>query len=85
MVNVPILPTGEKGQINPDIPSGDDSALMGLEIKEYPFQNVKEDYVIAMTGKTFETLCALRERFLTTQNENFRIYNDIFRIINCTK
>ena len=81
MVNVPILPTGEKGQINPDIPSGDDSALMGLEIKEYPFQNVQEDYVIAMTGKTFETLCALKERFLTTQNENFRIYNDIFKLI----
>ena len=81
MVNVPILPTGDKQQINPDIPSGDDSALMGLEIKEYPFQNVKEDYVIAMTGKTFETLCAYRERFLTTNNENYRIYNDVFRLI----
>ena len=81
MVNVPILPTGEKGQINSDIPSGDNSALMGLEIKEYPFQNVQEDYVIAMTGKTFETLCAFRERFLTTQNEKYRIYNDIFRLI----
>ena len=81
MVNVPILPTGDKQQINPDIPSGDDSALMGLEIKEYPFQNVKEDYVIAMTGKTFETLSTFRERFLTTNNENYRIYNDVFRLI----
>ena len=81
MVNVPILPTGDKQQINPDIPSGDDSALMGLEIKEYPFQNVQEDYVIAMTGKTFETLCAFRERFLSTNNENYRIYNDVFRLI----
>ena len=81
LVNVPILPTGGKEQINPDIPSGDDSALMGLEIKEYPFQNVQEDYVIAMTGKTFETLCALRDRFIATQNENLRIYNDVFKII----
>ena len=81
MVNVPILPTSGKEQINSDIPSGDDSALMGLEIKEYPFQNVKEDYVIAMTGKTFETLCALRDRFIATQNENLRIYQDVFKII----
>ena len=81
MVNVPILPTAGKEQINPDIPSGDDSALMGLEIKEYPFQNVQEDYVIAMTGKTFETLCALRDRFIATQNENLRIYQDVFKII----
>ena len=80
MVNVPILPNGEK-EINSDIPTGDDSALMGLEIKEYPFQNIQEEYVIAMTGKTFETICALRERFLTTNNENFRIYNDLFKII----
>ena len=79
MVNVPILPSGEK-EVNPNIPQ-DDSELMGLEIKEYPFQNVKEDYVIAMTGKTFETLCAFREKFLTTNNENFRIYNDVFKII----
>ena len=80
MVNVPILPTGEK-EINSNIPTGDDSALMGLEIKEYPFQNVQEEYVIAMTGKTFETICALREKFLTTNNESFRIYNDLFKII----
>ena len=81
MVNVPILPTGKEQQIASDIPAGDDSALMGLEIKEYPFQNVQEDYVIAMTGKTFETLCTLRDKFLTTQNENLRIYHDVFKII----
>ena len=80
MVNVPILPNGEK-EINPNIPSADDSNLMGLEIKEYPFQNVEEDYVIAMTGKTFETLCALREKFLTSKDEKYRIYNDVFKII----
>ena len=81
MVNVPILPSSGKEQINSDIPSGDDSALMGLEIKEYPFQNVQEDYVISMTGKTFETLCTLRDRFIATQNENLRIYQDVFKII----
>jgi cation-transporting ATPase 13A3/4/5 len=80
MVNVPILPHGDK-EINPNIPTDEDSALMGLEIKEYPFQNVQEDYVIAMTGKTFEQLSMLRQQFLETENENLRIYNDIFRII----
>ena len=81
MVNIPILPSSGKEQINSDIPSGDDSALMGLEIKEYPFQNVQEDYVIAMTGKSFETLCPLRDRFIATQIENLRIYQDVFKII----
>ena len=80
MVNVPILPNGDK-EINSNIPTDDDSALMGLEIKEYPFQNVQEDYVIAMTGKTFEQLSMLRQKFLETGNENLRIYNDIFKII----
>ena len=80
MVNTPILPNADN-QINSNIPTGDDSALMGLEIREYPFQNVKEDYVIAMTGKTFERLCALKQRFLQTNNENLRIYYDIFKII----
>jgi cation-transporting ATPase 13A3/4/5 len=80
MVNVPILPNGEK-EVNPNIPTGEDTALMGLEIKEYPFQNVQEDYVIAMTGKTFEQLSMLRQKFLETGNEYLRIYNDIFKII----
>jgi len=83
LVNVPILPSSEKekAEINPKAIPDDASALMGLEIKEYPFENIQEDYVIAMTGKTFEILSILRERFLATDNENLRIYNDIFKII----
>ena len=55
--------------------------LMGLEIKEYPLKNIKDDYIIAMTGKTFEILCSLKENFISTNNENLRIYNDIFNMI----
>ena len=53
---------------------------MGLEIKEYPVKQ-GEDYVIAMTGKTFETLCVLKEKYLNTKNEKLKIYYDVFKII----
>ena len=79
LINNPILPTGEKDAIN-SMPTEDDQALMGLEIKEYPMKT-EEDYVIAMTGKTFETLCVLKEKYLNTKNENLQIYYDVFKII----
>ena len=79
LVNNPIMPV-DKERINPDLPFNDED-LMGLEVKEYPFQNVQEDYVIAMTGKTFERISALKEKYLATNDENMRIYYDIFKII----
>ena len=79
LINTPILPSGEKDGLN-SLPTEDDQALMGLEIKEYPVKQ-GEDYVIAMTGKTFETLCVLKEKYLTTKNEKLKIYYDVFKII----
>ena len=79
LINTPILPLGEKENLN-SMPSEDNQALMGLEIKEYPLKN-EEDYVIAMTGKTFETLCVLKEKYLNTKNEKLKIYYDIFKVI----
>ena len=79
LINTPILPSGEKDGLN-SLPTEDDQALMGLEIKEYPVKQ-GEDYVIAMTGKTFETLCVLKEKYLNTKNEKLKIYYDVFKII----
>ena len=79
LVNTPILPTGEKDAIN-SMPTEDDQALMGLEIKEYPIK-AEEDYVIAMTGKTFETLYILKEKYLNTKNESLKMYYDVFKLI----
>ena len=79
LVNNPILPTGDKDTIK-SLPTEDDQALMGLEIKENPMKN-DEDYVIAMTGKTFETLHILKEKYLSTKNEKLKIYYDIFKVI----
>ena len=79
LINTPILPSAEKDGLN-SLPTEDDQALMGLEIKEYPVKQ-GEDYVIAMTGKTFETLCVLKEKYLNTKNEKLKIYYDVFKII----
>jgi magnesium-transporting ATPase (P-type) len=58
----------------------DNEALMGLEIKENPIKD-DEDYVIAMTGKTFETLYLLKEKYMTNKSENMKIYYDIFKVV----
>ena len=79
LINTPILPNTEKEALN-SLPTEDDQALMGLEIKEYPVKP-GEDYVIAMTGKTFETLCVLKEKYLNTKNEKLKIYYDVFKVI----
>ena len=79
LINTPILPNSEKDSLN-SMPTEDEQALMGLEIKEYPVKT-GEDYVIAMTGKTFETLCILKEKYLNTKNEKLKIYYDVFKVI----
>ena len=78
LVNNPILPTNEKENINTI--NTDDEALMGLEVKETPMK-MDQDYVIAMTGKTFETLYLLKEKYVNTKNEKLKIYYDIFKVI----
>ena len=79
LINTPILPNIDK-EINTN-PTEDDQALMGLEIKEYPIKQGGEDYVIAMTGKTFETLYLLKEKYLETKNEKLKIYYDVFKVV----
>ena len=79
----PIFP-GQSDNVEVNITGNDgeeESPLMGLEIKEYPFKGITEDYVIAMTGKTFEKLYAFRNKYQTSKNESFKIYEDVFRII----
>jgi cation-transporting ATPase 13A3/4/5 len=78
LVNNPLLPSGENNQKNKM--GEDNEALMGLEIKENPIKD-DEDYVIAMTGKTFETLYLLKEKYMTNKSENMKIYYDIFKVV----
>ena len=93
LINTPILPNIDK-EINTNPTEDDqalmgleiketedDQALMGLEIKEYPIKQGGEDYVIAMTGKTFETLYLLKEKYLETKNEKLKIYYDVFKVV----
>ena len=78
LVNNPLLPSGENNQKNNTAEDGD--ALIGLEIKESPMKD-DEDYVIAMTGKTFETLYLLKEKYMSNKSENMKIYYDIFKVV----
>ena len=78
LVNNPLLPNSDKSSKSES--QEEDGDLIGLEIKENPMKD-NEDYVIAMTGKTFETLNLLKEKYMTTKNENMKIYYDIFKVV----
>ena len=78
LINTPLMPNSDKDNLTNN--KEDEQGLMGLEIKEYPVKP-EEDYVIAMTGKTFETLYLLKEKYLNTKNEKLKIYYDTFKVI----
>jgi len=61
------------------------SDLIKINIENAPFNNFNnqedDNYIIAVTGTTFETLWKLRNRFLETKKEDFRLYYETFRKI----
>ena len=78
LINNPLLPNIDKSTKS-DSPEVDEDVI-GLEIKQNPVQD-NEEYVIAMTGKTLETLNVLKEKYLETKNEKMKIYYDIFKVV----
>ena len=78
-VNNPLLPNSDKSSKS-DAPEVEEEGVIGLEIKDNPMKD-NEDYVIAMTGKTLETLNVLKEKYLETKNEKMKIYYDMFKVV----
>ena len=63
--------------------NSDNSLLIGLEVKNYPFKSQKEneDSIIAIEGKTFEYIYNLSNKYLENYEEKYYIYYDIYKNI----
>ena len=60
----------------------DDSFNLNIETRNYPFiESNLDDYVIALTGPTFESLLKLKNKYHTTKNEKYKPYHLIFKTI----
>ena len=63
--------------------NSDNSILIGLEVKNYPFKSQKENEnaIIAIEGKTFEYINNLTNKYLEKYEEKYYIYYDIYKNI----
>ena len=60
------------------------SDIINLDFENAPFNNFShddEDYIIAVTGYTFETLWKLRNKYVETEKADLKMYYDTFRKI----
>ena len=64
--------------------SGDD--IVNIDLENHPFAAGNDsEYVIGISGTTFETLWKLSNKYKTIRSEKYKIYYDTFRLIlqNC--
>ena len=73
----------EEKKKNDSFDSGEeDSVILNIEVQNYPFvESNNDDYIIAITGQTFESLSKLRNKYITTKNQKYRVYYDVFKTI----
>jgi cation-transporting P-type ATPase 13A2 len=60
--------------------------VINIDLENHPIQAGSDtDYVIGITGTTFETLWKLRNKYVTSNQEKYKVYYDTFRFIlqNC--
>jgi cation-transporting ATPase 13A3/4/5 len=68
-----------KNEIADDI----ESEVLNIDVEKYPFK--EEDYIIAITGSTFEHLWKLRNKYIHSKNESYKLHYETFRLVlqNC--
>ena len=60
----------------------DDSILLNIEVHNYPFEEINTDeYIIALTGQTFESLSKLKNKYIETKLDKYKVYYDVFKTI----
>jgi len=74
----------DNNEMKREIDNQMDSQIVNIDIKDYP-KSQEEDYVIAVTGSTFEKIWKLHNKYLQTGFDRFKIHYDTFRLIlkNC--
>ena len=60
-----------------------ESEVFNIDINNFPLDdhNLDDEMVIAITGTTFETIYKLRNKYISTKNEYYKIHYDTFRLI----
>ena len=62
----------------------DDNDILEINLDELPFSEDKDNFIIATSGKTFEILYNLNQKYLQLDKDvkpEFKVYNDAFRLI----
>ena len=62
----------------------DDDDLVDINLDDVPFSTEQDDVIVATSGKTFEILYNLNQKYEQLAPENkeaFQVYNDIFRLV----
>jgi cation-transporting ATPase 13A2 len=61
----------------------EDLETLNIDMENSPMNpsNVDDKIVIAITGPTFEKIYRLRNKYLSTNNENLKIHHETFRLI----
>ena len=62
----------------------DDNDILEINLDDLPFSEDKHNFIIATSGKTFEILYNLNQKYLQLDKDvkpEFKVYNDAFRLI----
>ena len=62
----------------------DDNDILEINLDNLPFSEDKDNFIIATSGKTFEILYNLNQKYLQLDKDvkpEFKVYNDAFRLI----
>jgi predicted P-type ATPase len=60
----------------------EDNEVLRIDLANSPINhNMEDNIVIAITGNTFEKLLKLKNKYLTTCNDNFKIHYETFKLI----
>jgi len=62
----------------------DENDILEINLDDLPFSEDKDNFIIATSGKTFEILYNLNQKYLQLDKDvkpEFKVYNDAFRLI----
>jgi cation-transporting ATPase 13A2 len=73
----------EKEFVKKEIAEDLESDVLYIDVEKYP--SVEDEYVIAITGPTFERLWMLRNKYVHNNNDRYKLHYETFRLIlqNC--
>jgi len=66
---------------NNDSSISNDSLLLNIDIQEYPFEDFEENYVIALSGQTFDFFYKLSKKYKETHQPKYKVYSEVFKTI----